>query len=139
MDFVSLLGSLIAIVMLALAAWKMFPATEPLSPERIRRNIARYSPEIEAKALDTMDILLSNDKKSAICLFADHPEWVAITKALGDRVVVRFYQDRNSLSIEDHGDAVIIGQSDFTFPRFTVMIAEETKKKLLKLKPVSET
>jgi hypothetical protein len=139
MDFVSLLGSLISIAILTFIAWRLFPTTPVLSIERVRRNIARFSPEIEPKSLETMEIFLSDEKKAAICLFPDHPDWIAITKAQGDRVVVRFYPDRNNLTVQDQGHKVVIRQSDFTFPPIAVIMAPEAKNKILNITPVSKT
>ncbi|WP_417460845.1 hypothetical protein [Kordiimonas sp.] len=111
MDPVQVLGSLIAIIVTAFLAWRMFPARTPLDDQIVRRNLARYAPEAHVAS-----VFLSKNAKAAVASLTSPASSVGLAVRLGDRVVCRILQPNDIKNVRPSGDALLLVFDDFTQP-----------------------
>lgn len=130
MDIVQIVGSLIAISVLALIAGRLFRAPEKLTAERVVRNIARYCPDIDIEAVQP-DIVLGQKGKAAVARFGDAADGIAIVTAFGDRVVVRHIPDVSTVDAAPSTEGVNISMHDFTQPTVALALDEGSRETLL--------
>lgn len=111
MDPVQVFGSLAAIIVTALIAWRMFPARTPLDDGIVKRNLARYAPGAHIAA-----IYLSRDKKAAVASLTSPSSSVGLAVRMGDRVVCRILQAADIKRIQVTDETLFLVFDDFTQP-----------------------
>lgn len=128
MDLGLTLGSLVAIIILALLAAKMFPNTGRLDADRVMRNLKRYAPEA-----DIGDIMVDATGKVAIAALNAPVGSFGLARLLGDRVVCRLLTSADIRKVyKDHARMTLVF-NDFTQPEITLTMPADTLPKAVKL------
>ncbi|MEX0299260.1 MAG: hypothetical protein AB3N28_09330 [Kordiimonas sp.] len=120
MDWLQLSSSLVAIVLLALVAGKMFPVPSGLTADRIRKNYMRYAPESAPG-----NPIISINKQVSILPMADSSSEIGLVTQLGDRVVCRTLTKATEISWETKNDTLIVNHGDFTQPSVKLNLPPE--------------
>ncbi len=120
MDWLQLSSSLVAIVLLAWAAGKMFPAPSGLTPDRIRKNYKRYAPEACPG-----NPIISNDKQSSLLPMANNSSDIGLVTQLGDRVVCRTLSSGAHIDWKTYGETLKIRHGDFTQPAVALILSPD--------------
>lgn len=129
MDLIQVGGSLIAIIILALITAKLFPNTSRLTPDRIVRNVKRYCPDILFDPSD-VQVFLGEDDMSAVLVFPNRKDGIALATALGDRVVVRHIPTVSELTVTPIADGLSISIGDFTQPSVKLILDDTSRETL---------
>ncbi|WP_417456954.1 hypothetical protein [Kordiimonas sp.] len=111
MDPVQVFGSLAAIIVTALIAWRMFPARTPLDDGIVRRNLARYAPDARIAS-----VYLSKNAKAAVASLTSPASSIGLAVRMGDRVVCRILQAADIKSVQVTGETLFLVFDDFTQP-----------------------
>lgn len=131
MELLQLLGSLIAIFLLALLAKSLFSDTQPLSQERIVQNITRYCPAIPPDVVNSANIIIGDNMQSAIVIFPETTHGIATLIQLGDRVVVRHHENNEACTIKGTDTGILVDPKDFTMPPVKISLKNEVKANVL--------
>ncbi len=123
MDWIQLLSSLIAIVLLAWGATKLFPTSEGLTVDRILKNYARFAP-----ASNVGKPIISNNQKAALLPMQGQTDEIGIVTQLGDRLVCRTLTTRSAVKWKVSGDCLVIEHGDFTQPSVTLPLSPSNIK-----------
>ncbi len=128
MDLGLTLGSLVAIIILALLASKMFPNKGRLDADRVKRNLKRYAPEAKIS-----DIMIDSTGKVAIAALKAPDGSFGFARLLGDRVVCRLLTSADIRKVyKDHARITLVF-NDFTQPEITLTMAADTLPKAVAL------
>jgi len=128
MDLGLTLGSLVAIVILAFLASKMFPNRGRLDDDRVSRNLMRYEPDA-----DIGDIFIDATGKFALVALKSPAENLGLVRLLGDRAVCRLLTDADIRSVfKDHARITLV-LNDFTQPEITLTMSNDTLKSVADL------
>lgn len=128
MDLGLTLGSLVAIIILALLAAKMFPNKGRLDADRVARNLMRYAP-----AADISDIMVDATGKVAVAALNAPADSLGLARLLGDRVVCRLLTSADIRKVyKDHARLTLVF-NDFTQPEITLSMPLDTLPKTVKL------
>lgn len=130
MDLIQLAGSLIAILVLALLAWKLFPNNSKIDKDRAARNIKRYCPDIGDSDISNAHFFISTCGQTA---FVSLPKQcgIVILRQTGDRIAVRHFGTEINMHVSEKNDGVRININDFTMPAITLRLNENDKAVLL--------
>ncbi|WP_417463780.1 hypothetical protein [Kordiimonas sp.] len=128
MDPVQVFGSLAAIIVTALIAWRMFPARTPLDDGIVKRNLARYAPDAHIAA-----IYLSRDKKAAVASLTSPASSIGLAVRMGDRVVCRILQATDIKSVQVSGETLFLTFDDFTQPNIKLEFSPAALTEVLPL------
>ena len=120
MDWLQLLSSLIAILLLALWAAKLFPVAEGLTEERVRKAYKRYAPDSDPDTL----IISKNGKASLLSIVENSCEIGVITQ-LGDRQVCRTLTPATDFNWSIDSNTLCIRHGDFTQPAIKLELEPE--------------
>jgi len=130
MSFIQFFGSLIAVTIVALIAARLFPSKSKLTNERVINNTKRYCPHIDLGP-ETPTIFISKHGDTAVLIFPNHHEGVALATALGDRVVIREIGDTSQLRITETNTGLLVDMDDFTQPTLKIELPLEDRQSLL--------
>ncbi len=132
MDLVQIGGSLIAIIVLAVIAARLFPVKGGLTRERVLRNVRRFCPDIEFEVVSAK-VFIGTKGEAAVLLFPDPHDGVAVATALGDRVVVRHIEDLSTITASRNKSGLTVDTHDFTQPTVALDLPEEQVSDLMAL------
>ncbi len=124
MSFIQFIGSLIAVTIVSLIAARLFPNKSKLTSERVISNTARYCPHIDLGSA-TPTIFISERGDTAVLIFPNRGDGVALATALGDRVVIR------QLSVTETNTGLSIGADDFTQPTLNIQLPPGDRQSLM--------
>ncbi len=130
MDLAQIAGSLTAILVLSAIAFWLFPNRRKLSNERLLRNVQRYCPDV-AFGEDDLKVFIDDKTESAVVVFPNNKDGLALITALGDRVVVRHITDPKALKIIPSRKGITIADADFTQPKIKFVLGDTEKENLL--------
>lgn len=124
MDLIQISGSLIAIMVLALIAARLFPVKGGLTRERVLSNVTRFCPDIEFEVL-AAKVFVSAKGDAAVLVFPSPSDGIAIATALGDRVVVRHINDLSKVAVSRTKNSLALDTHDFTQPTIAIDLPED--------------
>ncbi|WP_286831169.1 MULTISPECIES: hypothetical protein [Kordiimonas] len=128
MDLGLTLGSLVAIIVLALLTAKLFPNTGRLDADRVARNIVRYAPEAQVA-----DVMVDATGKVALAALDAPADCFGLARLLGDRVVCRLLTSADIRKVyKDHARITLV-LNDFTQPEITLTMPAATLAQATKL------
>jgi|GEM_PF-1507724 len=121
MDLGLTLGSLVAIIILALVAARMFPTSKQrLDADRVTRNLKRYAPDA-----NIADIMIDSTGKVAITRLNAPKDSFGLARLLGDRVVCRLLTSADIRKVyKDHARITLVF-NDFTQPEITLTMSAD--------------
>lgn len=132
MDLIQIGGSLIAIMVLALIAGRLFPVKGELTRERVLRNVRRFCPDIEFEAISAK-LFIGAKGDAAVLLFPDPCDGIAVATALGDRVVVRHLDDLSKITASGIKGSLALDTHDFTQPAIVIDLPKDQLSDLMAL------
>lgn len=127
MDPYQLIGSFVAILLLALFARKLFPTPDSLSLQQIMDDFGRYAPAEIMK-----EPLVSSDMRSAIVPL-ENDQAFGLVILLGDQPVCRLVTAADKPVVTEIEGGLRLNTHDFTQPACTLMLNEEDGQKLKKI------
>lgn len=130
MSFMQFIGSLIAVIIVALIAARLFPTKSKLTKERVINNVIRYCPHVDFTSASPL-VYLSENHATAVALFPDHGDGFAIASALGDRVVVREIPDTNMVTVTETENGLSFDLGDFTQPTIEMLLSADQRRSLI--------
>ena len=128
MDPIQIIGSLVAIMVVAFMASRMFPVRTMLDEGRVRRNLERYEPSARFS-----DILISSDGTVALAALNSPADSLGLAVQMGDRVVCRILTKADIRAFVANTGRVHVKFNDFTQPTLTLVLDTATEKKALAL------
>lgn len=127
MDPYQLIGSFVAILLLALFARKLFPTPESLSVQQIIEDFGRYAP---AEAMK--DPLVAEDYRTAI-IPLENEQAFGLVILLGDQPVCRLITAADNPSVTKTDEGFLLDTHDFTQPTCSLKLSQENGYQLEKI------
>jgi len=127
MDPIQLIGSFVAIVLLAVVARWLFPAPKALTANMVTEDFARYAPDSTLQAP-----ILSKNGTAAIVPLSGTSEFGLVT-LLGDQPVCRLVGSADHPSLAISGETVTLKTHDFTQPVARLILDAADQSKLEQL------
>jgi hypothetical protein len=124
MDPLQLIGSLIAIVLLALVAGKLFPAPKAITPEQASDDYKRYAPDVGYEAP-----IMAKDGKAALIPAPDGNSLGLVT-LLGDQPVCRTITAADRPMLSRINGTLKLTSHDFTHPATLLALDIEAEKQV---------
>ncbi|TNE62044.1 MAG: hypothetical protein EP335_13745 [Alphaproteobacteria bacterium] len=121
MDPIQLIGSFVAIALLALVARWMFPNKADLDDARVLRNFARHFPDEMASGA-----IIGEDGKTALVPLVSDSTRVGLVIAMGDRTVCRLVAGADIAAVIRKDDGLHIRFHDFTQPNTMLRLSGDT-------------
>lgn len=126
MPLLQFIGSLIAVIIVAWLASRLFRNPEKLTVDRVIRNTARYCPHLDIEAPATIIISETGDSAAVIL-----PNEIALLTTLGDRVVVREITPAAKIEATKTNAGLLIDIDDFTLPKIKMRLKDSACKSVL--------
>lgn len=132
MDIIQLAGSLIAILLLALLAWRLFPVQSKMDIDRVKRNIRRYCPDLSEDIANNARIFISSCGQAAIADLKTN-NGIVVLRQTGDRIAVRRFGSETNMRVTQKNNSLRIDIHDFTMPAFMVDLDDNNKTELMQI------
>ena len=131
MPLIQFAGSLIAVALLAWIASRLFHNPSKLTVDRVVRNTARYCPHIDLTTT-APSVFISESGDTAVLMFPNRPDGIALLTALGDRVVVRQITDYQQINVvKKTNTGLLLDIGDFTQPKIKMLLPDSECQSLL--------
>lgn len=130
MPLIQFVGSLIAVALVAWIASRLFHNPTKLTVDRVVRNTARYCPHIDLTT-SSPSVFISEPGDTAVFLFPNRLDGIALLTALGDRVVVREITDCRRISVVRTNAGLLLDIGDFTQPKIKMLLPDNECQSLL--------
>ncbi|MBV1901707.1 MAG: hypothetical protein KUG56_08545 [Kordiimonadaceae bacterium] len=124
MDWMQLLFSSLAVLLISFISNCMFPKAAGLTAERVSRNYNRYSPEANQS-----EPIISTDQKSALLPTSRPDGELGIVTALGGNVVCRTLMPDETARWHFDKGTITLKHGDFTQPTVKFRLSEADFKR----------
>jgi len=128
MILTELIPSFVAILLLSLLAYYLFPKKDILTPVSASNEFNRYAPQHAAEKA-----IISTDKKIALIKVQKTADTLGLITSLGDKLVCRTIELDTGLTITQSHNKFTLSYQDITFPSVTFLAAEEDVKTVQEL------